>query len=299
MKLLLLGGNGQVGRALRKSLLPLGELVVATRDGDGADLAVDFLRPETLGERVRAVAPEVVVNAAAYTDVDRAETERDAAFAVNAAAPGNLARACAGIGALLLHYSTDYVFDGNSDCPYREDDQPAPLNVYGASKLAGEQAIRASGARHAILRTSWVYSAHGGNFLETMLRLAAGRDTLCVVADQFGAPTPAEWLADATVRILDRGVGGSGIWHLAASGRTSWHGFAEAIMQEACQRGLLARGPRVEAIATSERPTPARRPLHSLLDTAKLRRDFGIVPPDWRTGVATTLQQLAASCTFD
>lgn len=295
MKLLLLGGNGQVGRALRKSLLPLGELVVATRDGDGADLAVDFLRPETLGERVRAVAPEVVVNAAAYTNVDRAETERDAAFAVNAAAPGNLARACAGIGALLLHYSTDYVFDGNSDCPYREDDQPAPLNVYGASKLAGEQAIRASGVRHAILRIAWVYSAHGSNFLKTMLRLAAERDTLRVVSDQIGAPTSAEWIAEATARILDQGHAESGTWHLAASGRTSRCGFAWAIVSEAFRRGILARCPQVEGVAVGDYPTVARRPANSLLDVTKLRRDFGIDPPDWRSGLGAVLQRMAAS----
>lgn len=295
MKLLLLGGNGQVGRELRRSLAPLGDLVVATRDGAGADVAAEFDAPTSLQELVRAVLPDMVVNAAAYTAVDRAEGEPDVAFRINAEAPAAIARACADAGVLLLHYSTDYVFDGRGTRPYREDDATAPLGVYGASKLAGEQAIRASGARHAILRTAWVYAAHSANFLHTMLRLGAERDELRVVADQVGAPTPAAWIADATAAVLDHGVDRSGTWHLTQASETSWHGFASAIMQDAHALGLLARTPSVLPITTADFPTPARRPAYSVLDTTRLREDFGIVPPDWREGLRTTLAELAAA----
>ena len=289
MKLLLLGGNGQVGRELRRSLLPLGELVVATRDGGDADAAADFDAPASLAVLIEQTAPEVVVNAAAYTAVDKAETDAAAAFRINAEAPAAIAQACVDTDALLVHYSTDYVFDGNATRPYREDDATAPLGVYGASKLAGEQAIRASGVRHAILRTAWVYAAHGKNFLLTMLRLANERDELRVVADQIGAPTPAAWIADATAEIIRRGVMASGTWHLVADGETSWHGFAEAIVDEAHALGLIARKPRVVAIPTADYPTPARRPAYSVLDTTRLQRDFGVAPPDWRDGLRRTL----------
>ena len=289
MKLLLLGGNGQVGRELRRSLLPLGELVVATRDGGDADAVADFDAPASLAVLIERTAPEVVVNAAAYTAVDKAETDAAAAFRINAEAPAAIAQACVDTGALLVHYSTDYVFDGSASRPYREDDATAPLGVYGASKLAGEQAIRASGARHAILRTAWVYAAHGKNFLLTMLWLANERDELRVVADQIGAPTPAAWIADATAEIIRRGVMASGTWHLVADGETSWHGFAEAIVDEAHALGLIARKPRVVAIPTADYPTPARRPAYSVLDTTRLQRDFGVAPPDWRDGLRRTL----------
>ena len=289
MKLLLLGGNGQVGRELRRSLLPLGELVVATRDGGDADAAADFDAPASLAALIEQTAPEVVVNAAVYTAVDKAETDAAAAFRINAEAPAAIAQACVDTGALLVHYSTDYVFDGNATRPYREDDATAPLGVYGASKLAGEAAIRASGVRHAILRTAWVYAAHGKNFLLTMLRLANERDELRVVADQIGAPTPAAWIADATAEIIRRGVMASGTWHLVADGETSWHGFAEAIVDEAHALGLIARKPRVVAIPTADYPTPARRPAYSVLDTTRLQRDFGVAPPDWRDGLRRTL----------
>lgn len=298
MKLLLLGGNGQVGRELRRALPALGEVVVATRAGADAELAADFDAPDALGELVRRIVPDVVVNAAAYTAVDRAESEPDAAFRVNALAPEAIARACAASDALLLHYSTDYVFDGSVSRPYREDDATAPLGVYGASKLAGEEAIRASGARHAILRTAWVYAAHGKNFLHTMLRLARERDELRVVGDQIGAPTPAAWIADASARIVAHGVPASGTWHLVAAGETSWYGFAGAIMDEALAAGLLARRPRVLPINTAEYPTPARRPAYSVLDTARLRRDFGIAVPDWRDGLHAVMGELAASRTY-
>ena len=295
MKLLLLGGNGQVGRELRRALPALGEVVVATRAGADAELAADFDAPDALGELVRRIVPDVVVNAAAYTAVDRAESEPDAAFRVNALAPEAIARACAASDALLLHYSTDYVFDGSVSRPYREDDATAPLGVFGASKLAGEEAIRASGARHAILRTAWVYAAHGKNFLHTMLRLARERDELRVVGDQIGAPTPAAWIADASARIVAHGVPASGTWHLVAAGETSWHGFAGAIMDEALAAGLLARRPRVLPINTAEYPTPARRPAYSVLDTARLHRDFGIAAPHWRDGLHAVMGELAAS----
>ncbi len=293
MRLLLLGGNGQVGRELRRSLPPLGEVVVATRDGVDADEAADFDAPDALATLVARLAPDVVVNAAAYTAVDRAETDADAALRANAEAPAALARACERRDALLLHYSTDYVFDGSGTRPYREDDATAPLGAYGASKLAGEQAIRDSGARHAILRTAWVYASHGRNFLLTMLRLGAERDQLRVVADQIGAPTPAGWIADATADLLRHGVAASGTWHLTAGGETSWHGFARAIFEEAHAADLLARMPQVEAIATADYPTPARRPAYSVLDTTKLRRDFRIEPPQWREGLRRVIAELA------
>lgn len=295
MKLLLLGGNGQVGRELRRSLPALGEAIVATRDGVDADLAADFDAPDALVELVQRIAPDVVVNAAAHTAVDKAESEPDVAFRANALGPAALAQGCAAIDALLVHYSTDYVFDGGASRPYREDDATAPLGVYGASKLAGEEMIRASGARHVILRTAWVYAAHGKNFLHTMLRLAGERDELRVVADQVGAPTPAAWIADATARIVAQGVPASGIWNLVAAGATSWHGFAEAIMEDALAAGLLERRPRVLPITTADYPTPARRPAYSVLDTAKLRSDFGIAPPDWRDGLRAVLGDIAAT----
>lgn len=295
MKLLLLGGNGQVGRELRRSLAPLGELVVATRDGADADIAVDFDAPTELAATVRGIAADVVVNAVAYTAVDKAETDAEAAFRINAEAPASIAEACASIGALLVHYSTDYVFDGSASRPYREGDATAPLGVYGASKLAGEQAIRASGARHAILRTAWVYAAHGRNFLLTMLRLASERDELRVVADQIGAPTSAAWIADATAEVIRHGVIEAGTWHLVACGQASWHGFAEAIMDEAHAMGVLVRKPTVLPITTADFPTPAKRPAYSVLDTTRLRHDFGIVPPEWRDGLQATLRELVSS----
>ena len=295
MKILLLGGNGQVGRELRRSLAPLGEVIVATRDGVDADEVADFDAPATLESLVTRLAPDVVVNAVAYTAVDRAETDAEAAFRANAEAPAALARACAAAGALLVHYSTDYVFDGTGTRPYREDDATAPLGVYGASKLAGEQAIRTSGARHAILRTAWVYAAHGKNFLLTMLRLGAERSELRVVADQIGAPTPAAWIADATAALLRHGVAASGTWHLVAAGQTSWHGFAQAIFEEAHAAGLLARLPDVQPIATSEYPTLARRPAYSVLDTGTLAADFGIAPPHWRDGLRAVIAELAVA----
>lgn len=294
MRILLLGGNGQVGRELRRSLAPLGELVVATRDGIDADVAVDFDASVSLARLIHDVGADVVVNAAAYTAVDKAETDADAAFRINSEAPAAIAAACAETHALLIHYSTDYVFDGSASRPYREDDATSPLGVYGASKLAGEQAIRASGVRHVILRTAWVYASHGRNFLLTMLRLAGEREELRVVADQSGTPTSAAWIADATAELLRHGVAEAGTWHLVASGETSWHGFASAIVEDAHALGLLARMPTVTPIATADFPTPAIRPASSVLDTTRLRNDFGIVPADWRDGLRATLRDIAS-----
>jgi dTDP-4-dehydrorhamnose reductase len=299
MKILLFGGNGQVGSELRRSLGPLGDVVATTRsgtleDGTACDRA-DFDAPESLAALIERVAPEIVVNAAAHTAVDRAESELDAAFRANAQAPQAIAEACARHGIRLVHYSTDYVFDGRGTRPYREDDPTAPAGVYGASKLAGEEAIRASGTPHLILRTAWVYAAHGRNFLRTMLHLAGERDELRVVADQIGTPTPATLIADATARVLAQPATRSGTWHLTATGATSWHGFAEAIMQGAHARGLIARIPRVLPIATADYPTPAARPAYSVLDCSALQRDFGIALPDWQEGLSRTLDELAGS----
>lgn len=292
MRILLFGANGQVGTELRRSLAPFGDVVATTRSGtldDGNTCEVaDFDAPDSLPALIERVAPDVVVNAAAYTAVDRAESDRDAAFRANAEAPARLAAACAARGARLIHYSTDYVFDGRGTRPYREDDPTAPAGVYGASKRAGEEAIAATGADHLILRTAWVYAAHGRNFLRTMLRLAAERDVLRVVADQTGTPTPATLIADVTARVLARRDIG-GIRHLTAAGQTTWHGFAEAIVAGAHARGLLARAVPVAPIATADYPTPAARPAYSVLDTSRLAADLDVRLPDWTAGLAMIL----------
>lgn len=296
MRYLLLGANGQVGTELRRSLAAHGEVVCATRAGmlaDGSPCEIaDFDQPATLALLVARMAPDVVVNAAAYTAVERAEDDSAAAFRANAEAPGAIAEACAAHRALLVHYSTDYVFDGSAIRPYREDDPTRPLGVYGASKLAGEEAIRGSGARHMIFRTAWVYAAHGSNFLMTMLRLARERDEIRVVADQVGSPTPAGLIADTTAAILQQGPDGSGVWHLTTSGQTSWHGFAEAIVSQAFEYGLLPHAPRVVPITTAEYPTRATRPAYSVLATRRLKSDFGVQLPDWRHGLGGVLGRL-------
>jgi dTDP-4-dehydrorhamnose reductase len=293
MKILLLGGNGQVGHELRRSLAPVGEVVATTRSGalpdGGACEALDLNALDTIAPLFERVAPDVVVNATAHTAVDRAEDEPELAFRANAEAPTRLAELCAARNATLLHYSTDYVFDGSGTRPYREDDPTAPLGVYGASKLAGEQGIAASGARHLVLRTAWVYATHGQNFLRTMLRVGAEREELRVVADQRGSPTPAWLIADITAAILRQGVAESGIRHLVTTGETSWHGFAEAIFDEAHARGLIARRPRVVPITTAEYPTRARRPAYSVLDTGRLQQDYGVTLPEWRIALQSTL----------
>jgi dTDP-4-dehydrorhamnose reductase len=294
-RILLLGGDGQLGTELRRSLAPLGEVVVAALGGtvDGAPCEIaDFSQPESLPALVERIAPGIVVNAAAHTAVDRAEQEREASFRINAEAPAALAQACARRDALLVHYSTDYVFDGRGPRPYREDDATAPNSVYGASKRAGEEAVAASGCRHLVFRTAWVYAAHSNNFLRTMLRAGAERDELRVVGDQVGTPTPAALIADTTAQVLRQSTRVSGLWHLTASGHTTWHGFAEAIFAGALERGLIARAPRVTAITTAEYPTPAARPAYSVLDNSALQREFGIALPDWREGLDRVLDEL-------
>jgi dTDP-4-dehydrorhamnose reductase len=296
VKILLFGGNGQVGHELRRSLAPLGDVVATTRSGrfeDGSACeTADFDLPDALPALIERIAPDIVVNAAAYTAVDRAEDEADAAFRANAQAPRVIAQACAARDALLVHYSTDYVFDGTSTRPYREDDPTAPLGVYGASKLAGEDAIRASGARHMIFRTAWVYAAHGRNFLRTMLRLAAERDELRVVADQVGSPTSAALIAETTATILRQTPQLSGLWNLTAGGQTSWHGFAEDILTRARARGLLEKRPTVVPITTADYPTRARRPAYSCLDTGRLSQDFGVRLPEWARDLDAVLDAM-------
>ncbi|WP_282245393.1 dTDP-4-dehydrorhamnose reductase [Stenotrophomonas sp. PS02300] len=297
MTVLVFGGNGQLGQELLRALAPLGEVVATTRSGqlaDGSPCEVaDFNAPDALAAVLDRVQPTLVVNAAAYTAVDRAEGERDAAWRANAEAPGVIARWCAAAGVPLVHYSTDYVFDGQGSRPYREDDATAPLGVYGESKLAGEDAVRAAGGRHMIFRTAWVYASHSANFLRTMLRVGAERDVLRVVADQVGTPTPASLIADVTAQVLQHPDALSGTWHLTANGETSWHGFAEAIFAEAVAAGRLARAPKVEAITTAEYPTPAKRPAYSHLDVTKLQSDFGIVLPSWQEGLRSVLNEHA------
>jgi dTDP-4-dehydrorhamnose reductase len=272
LRILLTGANGQVGWELRRTLAPLGELEAHGR----AEL--DLRDAGRMREAVRASNADVIVNAAAYTAVDKAESEREAAFAVNAAAPGVLAEEAKRSGALLVHYSTDYVFDGAKPAPYVEEDEPNPINVYGASKLAGERAIAASGCRYLILRTSWVYGPRGANFYLTMLRLARERPELRVVDDQVGAPTSSLAIARATAQLLRPGA--HGLYHLSAAGRTSWCGFARAILGRA---GIATP---VVAIRTEDYPAPARRPRNSRLDCSRLRADFGVALAPWEEGLA-------------
>lgn len=295
MDILLLGGNGQVGHELRRSLAPLGHVIITTRngvlpDGDSCE-RLDLARPGEIEALIERVSPDVVVNAAAHTAVDRAEDEPGLAFAINAEAPGWIARACTKRGTSLIHYSTDYVFDGSGDRPCREADPTAPLGVYGRSKLAGEVAVADSGVRHLILRTAWVYGLHGANFLRTMLRLGGERDQLRVVADQVGSPTPAWLIADATAQVLRQGIVESGVRHLVSAGQTSWHGFAEAIFEEGHARGLIARRPTVEAIGTADFPTRAARPAWSVLDAGRLADEYRLQLPHWRDALKTTFDR--------
>ncbi|MDR0578833.1 MAG: dTDP-4-dehydrorhamnose reductase [Candidatus Accumulibacter sp.] len=294
MKILLFGKNGQVGWELQRSLAPLGEVVALDFDSDG--LCGDFTRPDELAETVRRVAPRVIVNAAAHTAVDKAESEPDLARRINARSPAALAGAAEELGAWLVHYSTDYVFDGSGDKPRAETDPTGPLSVYGRTKLEGEQAV-ARCAKHLVFRTSWVYAARGANFAKAVLRLAAERDTLRVVSDQIGAPTGADLLADVTahaIRAVQDKPELAGLYHLAAAGETSWHAYARFVVERARRAGrpLRLAADRIEAIPTSAYPTPARRPLNSRLDTGKLRQAFGLCLPDWRAGARRTLDEL-------
>ena len=295
MKILLFGKGGQVGWELQRSLAPLGALVAL--DSDGVDgLCGDFTDLSGLAETVRRVAPDVIVNAAAYTAVDKAEAEPELAHAINALAPGVLADEAQKLGAWLVHYSTDYVFDGRGEQPWRENDPTAPLSVYGRSKLEGEHAVTRC-AQHLIFRTSWVYAARGANFAKTMLRLAQEREQLKVIDDQLGAPTGAELLADVTAHAL-RTVGGrsdlAGLYHLVASGETSWHAYARFVINYARQAGVATRvsADAIEAIPSSAYPTPAQRPLNSRLDTRKVQEAFDLTLPEWQTGVARMLAEV-------
>jgi len=296
MKLLVFGASGQVGWELRRALQPLGEVVALQRDG-APGLAADFSNPEALAGTVDGVAPDVIVNAAAYTAVDRAESEPALAEAVNARAPGVLARAAAARGAWLVHYSTDYVFDGSGDQPRDEDAHVNPLSVYGRTKLAGEDAVRASGCHHLILRTSWVYGARGGNFAKTMLNLAASRERLQVVDDQVGVPTGADLLADLTAHAIAAArhePALAGTYHAVPAGFTSWHDYAAFVFDEARRRGarLALAEDGLGRILTRDYPTPATRPLNSRLDTRRLREAFGIHLPAWQAGVARLLDEI-------
>jgi dTDP-4-dehydrorhamnose reductase len=280
MKILMLGKTGQVGGALTPLLRQLAgsnadEAVVKLGRAD-----VDLSDAAALAQAVQRVQPSLIVNAAAHTAVDRAETEPDIAFAINAVAPGVLAEQAAKLNALLVHYSTDYVFDGSQRTPYRESDPTHPLGVYGESKLAGEQAVQDSGCRHLLLRTSWVYDSTGRNFLTTMLRLAKQHGKLRVVGDQHGSPTSAAMIAEASLQLirsmLNQPAMQGGLYHLTAQGHTTWHGFAQAIMHKA---GLDIP---IEAITTADYPTPAKRPAYSVLDSSKLQREFNYRLPDWQ-----------------
>jgi dTDP-4-dehydrorhamnose reductase len=330
-RILLLGANGQVGQALQftlrhaaRKLNPRfchvscdceersgdpaeGRLILATRNGkleNGLDCErLDLADPDSMRAALDRIAPDLIVNAAAYTAVDRAEDEPDLAMRVNAQAVGVLGEWARRHDARVLHYSTDYVFDGRAKEPYREDDPPHPVSAYGRSKLAGEFALRASGAKHLILRTAWVYAPRGHNFLRTMLRLAGERDRLRVVDDQIGAPTPAEVIAQVTAQVVPRWFNVDqgdmtaqsldGVYHLTTLGDTNWHEFARAILHRAHRRGMIERVPVIDAIKTSEYPTRARRPAFSVLDTSLLRGTFGVELPEWEQGLDGVFEDMA------
>ena len=295
MKILLLGKNGQVGWELQRSLAPLGELIAL--DSGSREMCGDFTNPAELARTVRAVAPDVIVNAAAHTAVDKAESEPELARTINALAPGVLAQEAMRTNAWLIHYSTDYVFDGGGDQSWLESDATAPLNVYGATKLEGEQLIQQSGCRHLILRTSWVYGARGGNFIRTMLRLAQERDSLNIIDDQIGAPTGADLLADVTahaVRTALQRPEVSGLYHLVAGGEISWHGYARFVIDFAARSGIDIKVSQdaIKPVPTSAFPTPAKRPHNSRMDTTKLRQMFDLYLPDWQIGVERMLSEV-------
>jgi len=297
MKILLLGCGGQVGWELQRSLAPLGDLVALDFDTPG-ELRADFAQPEALRALVRKLAPDAIVNAAAHTAVDKAESEPHLCRTINATAPGVLAEEARALGAPLVHYSTDYVFDGSGSHARDELAATGPLSVYGTTKLEGEDLIRASGCRHLILRASWVYAARGGNFARTMLKLAAERDALTVIDDQIGAPTGADLLADVTahaLRQLRADPGLSGTYHCVAGGETSWHGYAQHVIEWARSRGLPVKvaADAVRAVPATAFPLPAPRPLNSRLDTRKLRSAFDLNLPHWQGGVDRMLVEIS------
>ena len=285
-RVLIVGQHGQVSQALQQRLHDLGQLQVLGRDH------VDLAHPERLRAPIHRIKPNLIINAAAYTAVDLAESEPDLAFAINARAPGVLAEEAAALGIPLIHYSTDYVFDGSKATPYTEDDLPNPLNVYGHSKLAGEQAVRAVAGQHLILRTSWVYSRHGHNFLLTMQRLLQEKPQMRIVADQFGAPTWAGTIAHSTRALIERWHAGQagpwGTYHLTAQGETSWFGFAQAIAEHLKAQGLPCS--ELLPIPSSDYPTPARRPLNSRLDCSRLQREWQVGQPHWQQALIDCLK---------
>lgn len=297
MRLMVTGATGQVGWELSRQLAALGKAVALDRQ------QCDLSRPDRLPKLISGLKPDVIVNAAAYTAVDDAEREERLATTVNGAAVDVMAQEARRIGALVVHYSTDYVFDGRKDAPYTEEDLPCPINAYGRSKLVGEVAVARVGGSYLILRTSWVYGARGRNFLRTMLRLMRERDELRIVADQIGAPTPASQIAQATAAVIEAaareradGRFASGLFHLTASGATSWHGFAAAILEGATRHGLLAGGrvPRLVPIASEDYPRPAARPKNSRLAGDRLRQRFGIALPCWKEGLSRCLEEMRA-----
>ncbi len=299
MKILLFGKGGQVGWELQRSLAPLGELIAL--DSDSSELCGDFTKHAGLADTVRAVRPDVIVNAAAHTAVDKAESEPELARSINALAPQVLAIEAARLGAWLVHYSTDYVFDGSGSTPWVETDPTGPLSVYGRNKLEGETLIAQACPRHLIFRTSWVYAARGGNFAKTMLRLAQERDRLTVIDDQIGAPTGADLLADVTAHAIrqvteqvDLADTCAGIYHLVASGETSWYEYAKHVLAQAqiVQPAIKIKATEVLPVPTSAFPTPARRPHNSRMSTEKLQRVFGLTPPPWQTGVNRMLAEI-------
>lgn len=293
MKILLLGKNGQVGWELQRSLQPLGTVIALDRAGEGG-LVGDLADLAGLRRTLCDLRPDVLINAAAYTAVDRAESEAPLARRINAEAPEVLAQCMKRIGGWLIHYSTDYVFDGSGNLPWKEEQAPAPLNTYGHTKLEGERAIQGSDCKHLIFRTSWVYAARGSNFATTILRLAAERETLAIVDDQVGAPTGAELIADVTshcLRAVRQKAELGGLYHLAASGEVSWHGYAGYVIDLARQSGLKLKVCDLTAIRTVEFPRPAQRPLNSRLDCSKLRGAFGLHLPRWQTGVQRMLTE--------
>ncbi|MCD6661934.1 MAG: dTDP-4-dehydrorhamnose reductase [Comamonas sp.] len=295
MNILLFGKGGQVGWELQRSLAVLGR-VTALGSGSAGHCG-DFSHPEDVARTVRELRPDVIVNAAAHTAVDKAEAEPERARVLNATTPGRLAEEAARIGALLVHYSTDYVFDGSGERPWLETDTPAPLSVYGATKREGEQLIQASGCRHLILRTSWVYAARGGNFAKTMLRLAQERERLTVIDDQWGAPTGADLLADVTahaIRHLRQHPADAGLYHCVAAGETNWHAYANYVLTQArqAQPAIQIKAKEVAPVPTSAFPTPATRPHNSRLNTTKFQSTFGLVLPPWEQGVARMLAEI-------
>jgi dTDP-4-dehydrorhamnose reductase len=296
VRILLLGKSGQVGWELQRALAPLGELIALGREEENG-LSGNLEHLDTLRHTIRTLKPDVIVNAAAYTAVDRAESEPERAECVNAEAPGVLAEEAARLDAWLVHYSTDYVFDGSGTTPWREDDNSGPLNIYGASKCRGERLVRKSGANHLIFRTQWVYASRGKNFIRTMLRLACERDALQVINDQVGAPTGAELIADTTAHAIRTAIGHpelSGTYHLAAHGETTWHGYAVFVIESARRAGspVKVTNEAIQPVDTDTFPTPARRPLNSRLDTTKLEHTFNLTMPDWRLGVERSMDEM-------